>query len=271
AAAPDLFAAASREYSQRIVKLTMTQLVPTLTTFVTTRTPITTAMMTRTEPRTMPGMTITMTVTNTTPPPFPRAASVNATTFHFSDAVQVRREYVVETVNKFLITLPPDSQSRPHVLTFPVGSHTFSLLTVSVISAVNGGCCPAGRVLRGLLQNTRPYAMTIVQGSEDLVPTVTTAMTTTRTEGDRQITITITTAATTTTVTTIVEMVLFRTVTLAANDAIHIDGKMPPPPNMPQMASADMPVIHHQKRAHYRHSRERMTKRAGGLIPIPRA
>ena len=144
---PDLFAAISREHSQRIIsvqaiQLSLMPMVPIQTTLVPSQT-ITTIITTRTE--------MVM-----------REANVDFTSSYVAAAFAT----IVSFGRKILATLPPATASRPYVLTIMRDLN-------DAYSGVNGG---GGRAIWppslagnnfGWLNDVRTWTIIIAEGSED--------------------------------------------------------------------------------------------------------
>ena len=187
--APDLFSPVLREYSQRIISTTTLQIVevPTLTLFTTTTIPArvqrttlglgfmtvsmpnTVATATITDSTTMVGMTTTMFATVHTMTAT-RAASVEVTTLWASGVV-------ITTFgrSRILVTLPPETQSRPYVLLGVIpATRAMNYNDARVI--IGAGAFPVGNFVDFPIARDS-YDITIVQGSEEFVSVVITLTT----------------------------------------------------------------------------------------------
>ncbi|MGI9338312.1 MAG: hypothetical protein ACR2P4_07385, partial [Gammaproteobacteria bacterium] len=215
---PDMFAAVSREYSQRIATVAAVgvslqiSIVGIMTTAITIPAITTTTRMTAAAITTMADVETNMVVPS-------RMASVQ-----FTVRVDAGANYVVATTRaKVLVTLPPVATPRPHVLTI-----------MRNLAAVFTGISNPTRIieannplLRGIVygfgdfNSVSPWTITIVDGSEDIVGEPTTTTLTTRTTTTMAGAITETTmmmAAMTTTIRTTTFATTF--ITLTANSAM---------------------------------------------------
>ncbi len=228
--APDLFAAVSREYSQRIATVATTTTAPILTTpppppdnvsidimtmrtttaitaaAITTTARMTTAAVTTTMTTEMPGMTVAS-----------RVASVEVT-------VQTEVGLVITTFrnSRVLVTLPPENTQRPHVLTITT-SRNSPVFDGRVIITPRPLLLPVGDFYQFPQPSppNRVYTITLVQGGEEIVgePTTTTLTnrtTTTMAEVITETPMTMAAVSTTTRITTFSTMFI----TLTANSAM---------------------------------------------------
>ena len=272
---PDLFSPVLREYSQRILITTTEQIevlrTPTLTTFITTTIPvmtitniignfitltnsITMATATITTEMTMAGMTTTMftEIMN-------REANAQFTTRWDGRNLnlEVGHHRIMTTGNRYLLTLPPATASRPFVIT--TSMNLFHAMNTSrpIFSTrpVEVG------ILYPFPSSVLLWTLTIVQGSEQFtgveitLTTGTTKMTAADVITESEMTLSaamttrMTNAATPTTmevitpermITTAMTAFLIRTITIGANTgAAKVDSRLPPsfPPSSPIMVS----------------------------------
>ncbi|MGI9338641.1 MAG: inverse autotransporter beta domain-containing protein [Gammaproteobacteria bacterium] len=275
---PDMFAAVSREYSQRIATVEAVGISLRITPILTMTNAVTAAAITTTITMTADlttAMTMTMTMSMAT-----RMANVQATTR--IDGGSNLNYRLLSTRHYILATLPPETAQRPYVLT----------ITTNMGADINATANPTANYVLVIgsnqgfiigddwagLSEILPYTLTIVEGSEifiSVTTTLTTSMTTTMAmRGEvTETTMTMLAVSTTTRITTFSTMTILLTANAAmggeipaflrmtekagimemANAAMGDSrfrgnderGDMPPnpPPNFPQIASADIPII----------------------------
>ena len=281
---PDLFAPVVREYSQRIVSTTTLQIevlrTPNLTTTMTRIIPAITTMITTgnfitlTTETTMAGLTTTMAITTQTMTAT-RMASVNFTTR--IDNPNGFAGFVIATTGiKFLVTLPPASQTNPPIV-LTINRNWRRTGALGFVVIMDSGTPFA--VGQAFAQASHNFTLTVAQGSEDFISvailvSITTEMetmppiTTETRMTNRAMPMTMTRITPEMTITTRITAFLTMTITLglpttnigAANAGANIDSRLPPSfplsfPQVPKLALAAIPHFQLSFPPSSRHSR----------------
>ena len=281
---PDLFSPVVREYSQRIISTTTLQIeilrTPNLTTTMTRIIPAITTMITTgnfitlTTETTMAGLTTTMAITTQTMTAT-RMASVNFTTR--IDNPNGFAGFVIATTGiKFLVTLPPASQTNPPIV-LTINRNWRRTGALGFVVIMDSGTPFA--VGQAFAQASHNFTLTVAQGSEDFISvailvSITTEMetmppiTTETRMTNRAMPMTMTRITPEMTITTRITAFLTMTITLglpttnigAANAGANIDSRLPPSfplsfPQVPKLALAAIPHFQLSFPPSSRHSR----------------